>query len=82
MSNLEGTALSRVMAKRTNERDSASKIFDILLNHFGSGVQWHEAMVKFEKRRQKDDESIDKFLNDLELLRRRTEFGHSLEVHG
>ena len=65
----EGTALSCVMAKRANERDSARKIFDILLNRFGSGVQ---AMVKFEKRRQRDDESIDKFLDDLELLRRRS----------
>ena len=71
-SNLEGTALSCVMAKRANERDSARKIFDILLNRFGSGVQGHQAMVKFEKRRQRDDESIDKFLNDLELLRRRS----------
>ena len=35
-SNLEGTALNCVMAKRTNERDSARKIFDILLNRFGS----------------------------------------------
>ena len=35
-SNLEGTALSCVMAKSTNERDSARKIFDILLNRFGS----------------------------------------------
>ena len=71
-SNLEGTALSCVMAKRANERDSARKIFDILLNLFGSGVQGHQAMVKFEKRRQRDDESIDKFLDDLELLRRRS----------
>ena len=71
-SNLEGTALSCVMAKRANERDSARKIFDILLNRFGSGVQGHQAMVKFEKRRQRDDESIDKFLDDLELLRRRS----------
>ena len=70
-SNLEGTALNCVMAKRANERDSARKIFDILLNRFGSGVQGHQAMVKFEKRRQRDDESIDKFLDDLELLRRR-----------
>ena len=59
------------MVKRTNERDSARKIFDILLNRYGSGLQGHQAMVKFEKRRQKDDESIDKFLNDLELLRKR-----------
>ena len=29
-------------------------------------------MVKFEKRRQRDEESIDKFLDDLELLRRRS----------
>ena len=71
-SNLEGTALSRVMAKRTNEQDSARKIFDILLNLFCSGVQGHQAMVKFEKRRQRDDEFIDKFLDDLELFRRRS----------
>ena len=71
-SNLEGTAPSFVMAKKINERDSARKTFDILLNRFGSGVQGHQAMVKFEKRRQRDDESIDKFLDDLELLRRRS----------
>ena len=29
-------------------------------------------MVEFEKRRQRDDESKDKFLDDLELLRRRS----------
>ena len=28
--------------------------------------------MKCEKRRQRDDESIDKFLDDLELLRRRS----------
>ena len=67
-SNLEGTALNCVMAKRANERDSARKIFDILLNCFGSGVQGHQAMVKFEKRRQRDDESIDKFLTTLNCL--------------
>ena len=70
-SNLEGTALNCAMAKRANERDSARKIFDILLTRFGFGVQGHQAMVKFEKRRQRDDESIDKFLDDLELVRRR-----------
>ena len=71
-SNLEGTALKCVMAKRANERDTAGKIFDILLNSFGSGVQGHQAMVKFEKRRQRDDESMKKILDDLELLRRRS----------
>ena len=69
---LEGTASSCVVAKRTNERDSARKIFDISLNRFSSGVQGHRAMVKFEKRRQRDDESMDKFLDDLELFRRRS----------
>ena len=58
------------MAKRTNEQDSSLRIFDILLNRFGSGVQEHQAMVKCEKRRPRDDESIDKFFDDLELLRR------------
>ena len=67
-SNLEGTALNCVMAKRTNERDSARKIFDILLNRFGSGVQGHQAMVKFEKRHQRDDESIDTFWTTLNCL--------------
>ena len=71
-SNLEGTALYCVMEKRANERDSARKIFDILLNRFGSGIQGHQAMVKFKKRRQRDDESIYKFLDDLELLKRRS----------
>ena len=71
-SNLEGTDLSCVMAKKTNERDSARKIFDTLLNLFGSGVQGHQAILKFEKRRQKDDESNDKFLDNLDLLRRRS----------
>ena len=60
------------MAKRTIERDSARKIFDILLNRFGSSVRVHQAMVKFEKRRQRDHESIDKLMDDLELLRRRS----------
>ena len=46
-SNLKDTALNCVMLKRANERDSARKIFDILLNCFGSGTQVHQAMVKF-----------------------------------
>ena len=71
-SNLEDTALNCVIAKRVNGRDSARKIFDIQLTHFGSGVQGHQAMVKFEKRRHRDDNSIAKFLEDLELIRRRS----------
>ena len=46
-SNLEGTALNCIMAKRTNKRDSARKIFNTLLNRFDWGVQGHQAMVKF-----------------------------------
>ena len=78
------------MSKRTNERNIARKIIDILLNCFDSSVQGHQAMVKLEKRRQRDDKTIDKFLDDLELLRRRskpdekigTEPGHCLKNYG
>ena len=40
---------------------------------FGSGVQGHQAMMRFEKRRQLEDETIDKILSDLEMLRRRSQ---------
>ena len=72
-SNLEGTALNCVMAKKQYQRDTAEKIFEILLNRFGSGVQGHQAMMRFEKRTQREDETIDKFLDDLEMLRRRSQ---------
>ena len=36
LSNLEGTALKCVVAKKEEERDTADKIFEILLNRFGS----------------------------------------------
>ena len=73
LSNLEGTALKCVVAKKEEERDTADKIFEILLNRFGSGMKGHQAMMRFEKRRQRDDESIDTFLDDLESLRRRSD---------
>ena len=72
-SNWEGTALNCVMAKKQHQRDTAEKIFEILLNRFGSGVQGHQAMMRFEKRRQREDETIDKFLDNLEMLRRRSQ---------
>ena len=72
-SNLEGIALKRVMAEKQYQRDTAEKIFEILLNRFGSGVQGHQAMMRFEKRRQREDETIDKFPDDLEMLRRRSQ---------
>ena len=67
------TALKCVVAKKEEERDTADKIFEILLNRFGSGMKGHQAMMRFEKRRQRDDESIDRFLDDLESLRRRSD---------
>ena len=72
-SNLEGTALYCVMAKKQYQRDTAEKIFEILLNRFGSRVQGHQAMMRFEKQRQREDETIDKFLDNLEMLRRRSQ---------
>ena len=75
-SNLEGTALNCVMAKKQYQRDTAEKIFEILLNRgLGSGVQGHQAMM----RRQREDETIDKFLDDLEMLRRRSQPDESTE---
>ena len=72
LSNLEGTALKCVVSKKEEERDTADKIFEILLNRFGSGMKGHFAMVRVEKRRQRNDESIDRFLDDLESSRRRS----------
>ena len=73
LSSSEGTALKCVVAKKEEERDNADKIFEILSNRFGSGMKGHQAMMRFEKRRQRDDESIDRFLDDLESLRRRSD---------
>ena len=40
-------------------------------------MKGHQAMMRFRKRRQRDDESIDRFLDDLESLRRRSDPGES-----
>ena len=53
LSNLEGTALKCVVAKKGEERDTADKIFEILLNRIGPGMKGHQAMLRFEKRRQR-----------------------------
>ena len=63
-SNLKVTALNCVMAKKQYQWDTADKIFQILLNRFGSGLQGHQGMMRLEKRRQREDETIDKFLDD------------------
>ena len=72
-SNLEGTALNCVMAKKQYQRDTAGKIFEILLNRFSSGVRGRQTMMRFEKGRQREDDTIDKFLDKLEMLRRRNQ---------
>ena len=36
-------------------------------------MKGHQAMMRFEKRRERQDESIDRFLDDLESLRRRSD---------
>ena len=73
LSNLEGTALKCVVAKKKAECDTAYQIFEILLNCFGSGMKDHQAMMRFEKRRQRYYQSIDRFLENLESLRRRSD---------
>ena len=70
--NLDGTAMTCVMARKQYQRNTAEIIFEILLNPRVSGVQGHEAMMRFEKQRQHEDETIDKFLDDLEMLRSRS----------
>ena len=66
-----------MVAKTEEERDTADKIFEKLLNRFGSGMKGHQAMMRFKKKRQREDESIHRFLNDLECLRRRSDPGKS-----
>ena len=39
LSILEGTALKCVVAKKEEERDTADKIFETILNRFGSGMK-------------------------------------------
>ena len=87
-SNLEGTALNCVMAKKQYQQDTAEKIFKTLLNRFGSGVQGHQAIMRFEKRKQRENETIGKILDNLEMLRRRSQLdeqkderGSSLKIH-
>ena len=36
-------------------------------------MEGHQAMMRLEKRRQREDESIDRFLDDLESLMRRSD---------
>ena len=65
--------LKCVVAKKEEKRDTADKIFEISLNRFGSGMKGHQAMMRFEKGKQRDGESIDRFLVDLVSFRRRSD---------
>ena len=49
LSNLEGTALKCVVAKKEEERDTADKIFQILLHRFGSRMKGHQAMMRWKR---------------------------------
>ena len=49
-----------MVAKKDWERDIADKISEVLLNRF-----------RLETKRQRDDESIDRFLDNIKGLRRR-----------
>ena len=51
--NLEGTVQKCKMAKKQYQWETAEKIFEILMNRFGSGVIGHQAMMHFENRRQR-----------------------------
>ena len=66
-----------MVAKKEEDRDTADKNFETLLNRFGSRMKGHQAMMRFEKRRKRDDESIDRFLDNLESLRRRSDLEES-----
>ena len=70
--NLEGTAMNCVIAEKQYQRDTAEKIFEVLLYRFGLGVQAHQTMMRFQIQRQRENKIIDKFLDDLEKLRRRS----------
>ena len=50
LSNQEGSALKCIVAKKEEERDTADKIFEILLNRFGPGIKGHQAQMRFEKK--------------------------------
>ena len=76
------------MAKKEEERDTADNILEVPLNRFGFGLKGHQAVMRFEKRRQSDEESVDRFLDDLESLRsdpeestKRRNFQPCIETH-
>ena len=70
-SNLEGTALNCPMAKKQYQWDTAEKIFKILFFWLrGARTPSNDALRETESTK---DETIDKFLDNLEMLRRRSQ---------
>ena len=45
-------------------------------------MKGHQAMMRFEKSRQRDYESIDRFLDDLESLKRKKKVLKSQQTEG
>ena len=62
-----------MVAKKEEELDTADNNLEVLLNRIGTGMKGHQAVMRFEKRRRRSDESIDCFQDDLESLRRRSD---------
>ena len=59
-----------MVGKKEKERDTADKTFERMLNRFCSRMKLDRAMMRFEKKRKRYDESIDRFLDDLENLKK------------
>ena len=55
------------MSNKQYQRGAAEKFFEIMLNHFGPGVQGHQATMRFEKRRQREEDTIDKFEDEFDV---------------
>ena len=52
-----------------SRKNSKGENSDMLLNCFGSGVQSHQGIMDFEKRRQREEEAKGNLLDDLKRLR-------------
>ena len=67
-----GERSRRTLKKPKSYKDESDGCIDTWIEVMKLHFEEESLKVKFEKRRQRDDESIDKFLDDLELLRRRS----------
>ena len=58
-----------VLNKPSEDRDTVDKIFELLSRRFGTGVTLNHARAAFNSRKQRPQESVSAFLDDLEGLR-------------